>query len=235
MALSKLISTCLQLYRSCGYTGQTSSATIYLPTARQWFWRTRPGGPCEASRREKEVLGFRAVVPVSKDGRHIGTFEYGSAFGDVMVKELAVAMQSSIGVYLAHDGQFDVLGTAFPASFKPKQEVLAAAIHDAQFEPAVPVGDATLAMRFTPILDFSGKAVAVAVFGVDRHQFQEMLNSNLSRIGTVTLLALLLLWAMALTFMRRVVRPITNLVSDMRRLADGDLSVIPAEPHAMTR
>jgi methyl-accepting chemotaxis protein len=55
-----------------------------------------------------------------------------------------------------------------------------------------------------------------------------MLNSNLSRIGTVTLLALLLLVAMALTFMRRVVRPITNLVSDMRRLADGDLSVIPA-------
>jgi methyl-accepting chemotaxis protein len=174
-------------------------------------------------------LGFRAVVPISKDGRHLGTFEYGVAFGDVMVKKLAAAIQASAGVYFAHDGQFDLLGTAFPASFKPAQEVMAQALHDARFEPAVTVGGASMAMRFVPIQDFAGKAVAVAVFGIDRRQFQEMLASNLSRIGTVTLAALLLLAGIALAFMRGVVRPVTGLVGDMRRLASGDLSVNPAQ------
>jgi methyl-accepting chemotaxis protein len=168
-------------------------------------------------------LGFRAIVPVSKDGRHIGTFEYGAAFGDVMVKKLAAAMQANAGIYLARDGQFDVLGTTFPAGFKPAREVLAASLREAQFEPNVAVGNATLALRFVPIRDFAGKSVAVAVFGIDRHRFEEMVKSNLTRIGSVTLVVLLLLGGMALAFLLGVARPVTNLVDDMRRLADGDL------------
>ncbi len=172
-------------------------------------------------------LGFRAVVPVSKGGHHIGTFEYGVAFSDVIVKRIAAAMQTDIAIYYAHDDQFDVLGTTFPESFKPAQEVLASAMRGSQFEPSVTVGNASLAMRFVPINDFSGKAIAVAAFGVKRHQFQEMLKSNLTRIGAATLVALLLLGGMALAFLLAVVRPITDLVRDMRKLAGGDLKVIP--------
>ena len=173
-------------------------------------------------------LGFRAVVPVSKDGSFIGTFEYGAAFGDAMVRKLAAATRTSAAIYLAHDGRFDVLGTTFPPSFRPPAGLMAAAANAAQSESAVSVGDSTLAMRYAPIRDFEGKTVAVAVFGADRHTFEEMLNSNLRRIGSVTLLALLSLGGLAFAFRQRVVLPITGLVRDMRRLASGDLSVNPA-------
>jgi methyl-accepting chemotaxis protein len=175
-------------------------------------------------------LGFRAVVPVTKDGQHIGTFEYGVSFGGAMVKKLAAAMQADAGIYFARDGKFDPLGTVFPEGFKPSHETLSGALHDAQFEPSVAVGGTRMAMRSVPIHDFAGNTVAVAVFGVGRRQFQEMLNSNLSRIGTVTLTALVLLAGMALAFLRGVVRPTAKLVCDMRRLASGDLS---AEPGAV--
>jgi methyl-accepting chemotaxis protein len=177
----------------------------------------------------KGGVGFRAIVPVNKDGRHIGTFEYGVAFGDTTVKRIASALQTNAAVYLALDGRFVTLGSSFPGGFAPAQEVLAAALHDSQVVPAVNAGGNSLAMRIVPIRDFSGKPIAVAAFGVDRRQFQEMLAGNLSRIGAVTLLALLLLGAMAFAFMRGVVRPITDLVGIMRRLAGGDLSVEPVK------
>jgi methyl-accepting chemotaxis protein len=172
-------------------------------------------------------LGFRAVVPVSKDGVHLGTFEYGVSFGEVMVQQIAAAMRAGIAIYHAHDGRFDILGTTFPDSFKPSQEVLDAAMREPRSEPAVTVGDGTLAMRFVPIKDFSGTPIAVAAFGVDHYQFQEMLKSNLSRIGAATLVALLLAGGMTVAFLLAVIRPVTNLVRDMRRLADGELNVIP--------
>ncbi len=172
-------------------------------------------------------LGFRAVVPMSKDGSHIGTFEYGAAFGDAVIGKLAAATQTDIAIYLARDGRFDILGSTFPQGFTPTPATLAAAAHEAQSEPSVTAGGNALALRYAPVRDFAGNAVAVAVFGVDRRQFQEALNSNLRRIGSVTLVALLLLGAMAYAFMQRVVHPITSLARDMRRLADGDLSVPP--------
>jgi methyl-accepting chemotaxis protein len=177
----------------------------------------------------KGGLGFRAVVPVRKDGQHIGTFEYGVAFDDVMIKKISAALHTTAGVYFARDGQFDLLGTAFPARFAPAQNVMSAALQTDQFEPAVKVEGVEMALRLSAIHDFSGKAIAVAVFGVDRRQFQEMLNSNLRRIGGVTVFALLMLAGMAFAFMKGVVRPITSLVGIMRRLAGGDSSVKPAE------
>jgi methyl-accepting chemotaxis protein len=173
-------------------------------------------------------LGFRAVVPVAKDGRHIGTFEYGVAFNDTVVKKVAAVMQADIAIYFVRDGQFDILGTTFPASFKPQQKVLASALNSTQSELAVKAGGATLAMRFVPIRNYAGTPVAVAAFGVDRRQFQEMLDSNLSRIGAAALGALVLLGIMALAFLFAVIQPVTNLVRKMRRLADGDLTATPS-------
>lgn len=170
-------------------------------------------------------LGFRAVVPVTKDGRHIGTFEYGTAFGEALVKKLANSMETNVSIYRVNDGKYDLLSTTFPAGFTPAKEALAAATREPQYEPDVKVGGRSVAMRFTPVRDFAGDVVAVAVFGIDRHEFQAMLNSNFSRIGAVTLVVLLLLASMARAFMYAVVRPITNLVEDMRKLASGDLSV----------
>lgn len=170
-------------------------------------------------------LGIRAVVPVSKDGRHIGTFEYGVAFGNVLLKRLADSMQINIGVYLAGEGKFSALGTTFPEGFAPAPEMLRAALTTPQFMPEIGVGNSTLALRLVPVRDYSGDAVAVAAFGVDRLQFQQMMSSNLRDIGLVTLAALLLLGAMAWGFMKSVVRPVNALVVDMRRLADGDTSV----------
>lgn len=173
-------------------------------------------------------LGIRAVVPVSKDGRHIGTLEYGAAFGDVFVKALAASTQTDIGVYMAGKDKFTPLGTTFPAGFEFGKDKLSAALQRASFEPSVAIGRETLALRFAPLRDYAGHVVAVAVFGVDRAQFQSMMYGNLRDIGLVTLLALLLLGAMAFAFMRAVIAPVNTLVGNMRRLAAGDLEVLPA-------
>lgn len=173
-------------------------------------------------------LGMRAVVPISKDGVHLGTFEYGVTFGEVLLKRLASIMRMTVGVYLAKDGKFNTVGTTFPAGYHPGTEALATALRGPRFEPAVAIGDATYAIRLVPIRDYGGDAVAVAVFGVDRTHFQQMINNNFWEIGLVTLAALALLAGMAFSFMRAVIQPINRLVGDMGRLAHGDMSVDPA-------
>ncbi|MEJ2226766.1 MAG: cache domain-containing protein [Alphaproteobacteria bacterium] len=187
----------------------------------------------DANKNHKPVLGteigvagfgIRSVVPMAKDGKHLGTFEYGMAFGETHLKKLAAQMQMSIGLYVTKKGEFKLLSTTFPKSYQPSNELLTAAVGASQFAPQVSIKDNTFALRFIPVRDYSGNVAAVAVFGVDRAQFQAMLSSNLRYTGVISLLALVLLGGMAYAFMGNVISPINSLTVHMRNLANGDLS-----------
>jgi methyl-accepting chemotaxis protein len=177
-------------------------------------------------------FGIRSVVPMAKDGKHLGTFEYGMAFGDAHLKKLAAQMDMSIALYGIQKGDFNLtqkekiklLSTTFPESYQPAKEQLSAAIDAPQFMPKVAVDTQTLAIRLLPVKDYSGNVAAVAIIGVDRAHFQSMLSSNLYYTGAVVLLALALLGGMAYTFMGSVVQPINLLTKNMRELAKGDLT-----------
>jgi methyl-accepting chemotaxis protein len=174
-------------------------------------------------------IGIRAVVPVSKDGRHLGTFEYGLGFGERFVKNVSREMQIALAMYVpAADGQFKLLASSFPAEFQPGATALAAALAERQAFPSIQASGAALAVRAVPVLDYAGKPIAVAALGVNREAFDASLSQNLRTTGLVLLAAFALLAALAAFFQKAVLRPLNNLSGEMGRLAAGDLSVVPS-------
>jgi methyl-accepting chemotaxis protein len=178
-------------------------------------------------------FGFRAVVPVANEGVHIGTFEYGLNLGTPYVTYVSNSVKADLAVFSRNPrdpkaSEITIAASTFPDQFKPEAAMLESGMRETQFVPALTLGNKVLAVRFVPIKDFSGRAVAVVAIGVDRAMFDAAIFDNVRDTSLIALVALLLLGVLAFGFRKTIIDPLHGLGETMRRIADGDISAVAA-------
>lgn len=187
-------------------------------------------------------LGVRGVVPVTYQGRHIGTVEFGSDISSALIEELKSEFGYDIQILLSRAPaevatftgvtgesqgptddlllQASTLNTPVFASANNYVQTLAG---NSQVEH-VGVDDLEYAIYTTPLYDYSGNIIGVVDIISDHTVIAQQQNTKVIS-SAVVLLAILLVSSFAFAyFARRILNPISDLTSVAGIIAGGDFS-----------
>lgn len=187
-------------------------------------------------------LGIRGVVPVSYQGRHIGTVEFGTNVDLTLIEELKNEFGYDMQILLSRgpaevatfqgatgesQGPIDelllqasTLGTPVFASSTNYTQALAgtASIED------VSVDKLEYAVFSTPLYDYSGNVIGVVDIISDHTMVVQQQNVQIILSIGILLVSLLVIGLGFAFFTGRTLRPIGELTSVASSIAAGDLS-----------
>ena len=177
-------------------------------------------------------LGLRAVMPVTLDGRHLGTVEFGTSIGQPLVDrfkkrcpdcDLTLFTAKPEGGFVAIASTLGSKGAAAEA-VTGKAE-LQAALTGQQTIHRLDHDGRPKAVLVASLSDYSGGPAAVLELMIDIGELQAS-QVNAALVAALALVvALILAIAMLLFINRTVTRPLVTITGVMERLAAGDTGV----------
>lgn len=187
----------------------------------------------EANRSHKTVkgieggvsgFGFRVVMPVSYEGTHVGSFEFGREIEHGFLETLKQSYGGDFALY-----RLDEKGTAFISSTASKEEVefpyperLEELRNGESF--FVTSEDKTSNNYFLPLKTYDGKTLGFLQFIDDRMEVAAREKKIFRNLWLVVILMIVLVPALVLVFLTKAFRPLHALVSDAEVIARGDFT-----------
>jgi len=169
-------------------------------------------------------LGMRGVMPISYEGNHVGTVEFGMSFGEPFFKAFDKANDVRVGLFLpSQTGTFETFANTADRPLI-EQEDMETALSGETVVRNVQLGDLTMAVMAQPVRDFSDTIIGVATIAMDISPF--LAQAATARwlaiggtAGTLVLALLLGTW-MAMT----IATPVQRVTTILGRLAKRDFS-----------
>jgi len=189
----------------------------------------------EANRSQRKVsglesgvagLGMRGVVPVSLDGKPLGSVEFGMSFGGGFLDNFKKRFGVDAAVYIrdAKSGELKTLASTVTAPLLSAEDWTAALGGQTVLRQQDRDGLPLVAMA-APLLDFSGKPVAAVEIIMDASDYAaEYAQARNIALG-VTALVLVLGLAAAILLARNLSAPLIGITDTMHALADGRLDI----------
>lgn len=179
-------------------------------------------------------LGIRAVYPVSYNGRHIGTVEFGGAPGVLFQAlkktygiEYAVGVKESVFKEVgrqAEEKDFVRNGTVFyDFSIEDVQEILSR--KEAEDTSYIDYAGKNYQTGFIPIMDYTGEEIGKIVFFKDISSRIAFYNRTLFLSIAMNLVILLLLIFITVLVIRRAFSPFRQVEEISGRISGGELNV----------
>ncbi|BBF91477.1 methyl-accepting chemotaxis protein [Blastochloris tepida] len=184
----------------------------------------------EANARKSEVHGLengvagasvRGVVPVQDGDAHIGSVEFGIAFGEDLAMQFTQRTATWVALFVDGKTGLTQVASTFPNGFAPTPEQLSAARNDAVLDDHAILDGSSLAIKYAPLNDLEGRTVGVVALGIDRTDLDAMQWQSTMVFGAVSLAALLLGFGIAFRLNGVIAKPLNSLGSCMKELAGG--------------
>ncbi len=168
--------------------------------------------------------GMRVVVPVSQNGRHLGTVEYGGAFDGTFLNELKVQFPGTYYIY-SSDESFETYIAAteeedpYPVSAADLEEIKSGkTLHLQSTDKAHSIG-------LIPFTDYTGAVAGYIKYVKDRHTVIDKLNALTTGMITMSTLSLLLVSLVVYFLIGRTMKKLSMLQAYAGRVGEGDLSI----------
>ena len=168
-------------------------------------------------------LGIRGLVPISHQGRHVGSVEFGLSFGQAFFDAFKARYNVDVGLILRDEkGSFMPFATTFQSSalVSDSQRAQAFAGQDVLFRTQA--SDRPVAVLVSAVHDFSGKPLGVLEVAMDRTHYADALTDMRDTALIVAGIAIALGLLIASLVARSIVRPIRVAVDAMRDIAAGE-------------
>ncbi|MBB5689416.1 methyl-accepting chemotaxis protein [Roseomonas alkaliterrae] len=163
-------------------------------------------------------LGFRGVQPIAREGRHLGTVEFGLSLGRPFLEAMQARLQVQAALYAPRrDGTMARLATTAETLPAPPQSALTAPAEGA----IRPWSGRPHLMLEVPLADFSGRPVAVLLVASDASGIVALRSEARLLMAGLLLALLLAAGGAGLLLARRLAAPITGLAAATARIAEG--------------
>jgi len=180
----------------------------------------------------KYGLSSRAVVPITSNGRHLGTVEVGIALNDALLKQLKAIYKTEISLIAPDGAGFKYIAKThnltIPEKMFPYLKTLFASNTTASRQVAK--DGKNLVTTYGPIKDFAGNTVAILAVPIDITA--NIAKAKKSVFFILAVCAVLLVGAILVVyflFNSMVNRPINGLVKHMTKASQGDLTTTEKE------
>jgi methyl-accepting chemotaxis protein len=172
-------------------------------------------------------LGVRGLVPVSFEGKHVGTVEFGMSFGQAFFDNYSEHHGVKLELYIKRDGKLDLFASTMKDNALIPMEILSAV------KPGEPLFDqgelegVPVSYYAASVKNYSGKPIGVLVLAKDRSGFASSFSSLSTLVIGLGLFSVAVIGALVWLISRGVVKPISEAALAMEGIAssDGDLTV----------
>ncbi len=167
-------------------------------------------------------LGMRGISPISYQGEHQGSVEFGMSFGQPFFDKFKNGYGVDIGLYLETDGgNFEAFGSTLkdPATLDADQ------LRAAQDETTIwehRVGETPTVTYAHTIADFSGDPVGVLAVSMDRSEYVALQAAARNKVISVMAVAIAIAAIIGFLITRSITRPLRRTVRAMDDIAAGD-------------
>lgn len=171
-------------------------------------------------------LGIRGISPVSFEGKHIGSIEFGASLGDNFFKEFKEKYDIEVALYIQKDGNYSYYAGSneFEAPITPQERLNLTHDGALQFQRTEQAGQPVSVLAFA-ISDYSGKAIGVIEIIQDRTKYVTILRNIKGAIILISLILLAISITVATMLSRQISRGLSVVVEDINKIAEGDLTV----------
>jgi methyl-accepting chemotaxis protein len=164
-------------------------------------------------------IGIRAVSPVSKGDKHIGTVEFGFGFDKEFIKAFSERTGLRLALFIDQkDASRKLLASSFPSDQAFPAEILSAV--DGHFE-AIDFENRSWTVAGEPLTDFSGKRIGTYVMAADRTDLDAARTRAILIFGALALAMTVGGIAMAAWLQHDVGRPLSLLTGAMKTIGEG--------------
>jgi methyl-accepting chemotaxis protein len=170
-------------------------------------------------------IGIRGVVPVAHKGQHVGTVEFGLAFGQNFANEFTRRTGAKLAIFIDKKGELARHASTFPDGFAPSPEQLAAARANRHVTRSLVIGGTPSAFVLEPLKDFTNQTIGVLAVAIDRTELDKIWLRSMVVFGTVSIVILLLGAGLAWALQRAIGRPLRAVTDQMTQLARGHTDV----------
>ncbi len=183
----------------------------------------RTGQPVSGLEVGRAGLGLRGVVPVHRDGRQVGSVEFGLSFGQAFFDSFTRLTGWEAALYLKTGSAFRRFASTLPDTVRFADDSLRRGLAAPVLVADHRSGAATRAVLLAPITDYRGDAIAVAAVALDRAPLDAAAAAQRGlglAVGLVVFAAAALgAWVLD----RRLSRPLVRLSDCLRQVAGGEL------------
>ncbi len=167
-------------------------------------------------------LGIRGIVPVSYEGRHIGSVEFGMSFGQAFFDEFKKQYGLDVALHLQRNGTFETFGTTLKnktlLNTQQMRGILQGKVQFLRGES----GGKPVAILAEKIDDYSDNPIGVVELVMDRSYFSGALSSLQGILLGLGLLGILV-GVISSTFIARgITAPLKRVVASLESIAEGD-------------
>lgn len=187
----------------------------------------------EANRSHKTVkgieggvsgFGFRVVMPVSYQGNHIGSFEFGKEMEKSFLENMKQSYNGDFTLYKLEDDAF----TFISSTISEEEIPFPYPKHLEQLKNGesffVTSEDKHHNYYFLPLKSYDDKTLGVLQFTEDRTEIVAREQKVFKNLWLVVILMLLILPTLAMILLTRAFKPLHALVSDAEVIARGDFT-----------
>lgn len=168
-----------------------------------------------------EGLGIRGLVPMSYNGQHTGSVEFGMSFGQPFFDNFKQAYQAEIALILPDGPKYKLFGATFTPDTQAINE-LNTVMQGHEVIRTLTLNNTTYALYRHSIKDYSGNVFGVLDIAMDRtHSEQTMADIRLKLI-LIGLAALFIGTAIAWFIAKGITRPIAETTQAMNDIAEGE-------------
>lgn len=172
-------------------------------------------------------FGFRVVVPMSHNGTHIGTVEYGSDFGNNFVEQIKSSYNGEYFIYQFQDGddtEDNLLASTIDTdTWDIDEENYIEKIKNNQ-TLYLQTTDKQYNVTLVPFKDYQGIVSGYFKIVMDRSDLVQTL-ADIRRNGIIFTLVLLgILLGLTYLFLNYSFKPILELINKTEKVAQGDLT-----------
>ncbi len=172
-------------------------------------------------------LGVRGLVPVSYQGQHVGSVEFGMSFGQAFFDEYTKHHGVKLELYIRRDGKLELFATTMKDNgLIPMETLSAIEAGKPLFDQGEIQGDPVSYYAAT-VNDYSGKPIGVMVLAKDRSLFANAMSTLSTLVFGLGVLSVAVIGVLVWLISRGVVKPICEAAMAMEGIAsaEGDLTV----------
>lgn len=185
--------------------------------------------------RGRAGIGVRGLAPITYEGKHAGTIEFGLSFDKHLFKTFVADRGLQTEFYLLPNTSFEQFGakaseiklfaSTLDGNALVNSEKILAALEGTVVQAREEIGETTYASALHPIMDFSGKPIGVLHLMVPADYFVTAWNNYLMTSAAILVVLLIVGGAIGYWQAHGINAPLAQLRMAMSKLSSGDLDV----------
>ena len=167
-------------------------------------------------------VGIRGVVPVSWQGQHYGSLEFGLSLRQAYADAFKASQKADMVIYQAKENGFETLVSTWRGEALINPSDLKEVMQGTQLTTRASQKGQDIAVLATPLKDYSGNTIGVMAIYADRSASVAAFKSAIATSSTVALFILLAGLLVSWFLARGIISPIKRLNLALQNISEGE-------------